>query len=444
MNRFHPFVSSSWQLGSWQLGSWQLGSWAVAFLLLQSSAVAEDSIELLSGVKALGTVKGIRKAEMEFDFEMKVGDRTSVRTFPFSKVHAVTMMGKRYVLTELPQSSAVVAERVERSRDEVNELIDSVGPTLPDWYERTPMKVPRTLNLAWPAPPKQQWDNKKYPGHYVWDVINPNPGRWKEGVKLMHHIATVNKTNRTAQINAMNQLGTLYAGMFEDWARAAYWWRQAGKGTQGAKGQGGFRVGYEVGLAKCYWKLGNKEMAVEALKQGKGSAAYLWAEMGEHDRALKVAERAVKDWQGTGAYIICGDVCRHGGRYEEALGYYQRVASQKETQKSLHAIRNAKERIAAMRAERSVDLTQLKDGTYKGQSIAYSGMLDVVLTVRDHEIATVKVTRHVEKQYYSAMTDIPAQIVRKQSVGGIDATSGATITAEAIVRASAKALAAKR
>jgi uncharacterized protein with FMN-binding domain len=94
-----------------------------------------------------------------------------------------------------------------------------------------------------------------------------------------------------------------------------------------------------------------------------------------------------------------------------------------------------------MQAERAVDLSLIGDGTFRGRSLGYSGMIDVDVSVRDHRITSVSVARHVEKQYYSSLTDIPNQIIRKQSVRGIDATAGATITAEAIVRASAKSLA---
>jgi uncharacterized protein with FMN-binding domain len=38
------------------------------------------------------------------------------------------------------------------------------------------------------------------------------------------------------------------------------------------------------------------------------------------------------------------------------------------------------------------------------------------------------------------MTDTPAKIIAKQSVQGIDATSNATITSEAIINATAKVL----
>ncbi len=53
----------------------------------------------------------------------------------------------------------------------------------------------------------------------------------------------------------------------------------------------------------------------------------------------------------------------------------------------------------------------------------------------------MKVTRHREKQYYASLTDTPARIIKKQSLKGISATTGATLTSEAIINATAKALA---
>ncbi|MDP6443914.1 MAG: FMN-binding protein [Pirellulaceae bacterium] len=414
-------------------------TFAFLFLCLSCHAArGDDLVEFLNGAKARGAVKAIRKAEREFDVEVKIGARTVVRTYSFAKVHAVTMRGKRYVLNEIAPVSQEGVKRVERTRAEVVELINSVGRTPPEWLADTPLNAPKSLDLSWPNAPKKVWDNRRFPGHYVWDVINPNPSRWREGVKLMHHLVAANENNRVAQVKAMNQLGTLYASLLEDWPRAAYWWRQAGKGTSGAMGIGGFRVGYEVGLARCYWKLGNKPMALELLN-GKGTPA-IWCEMGEHDRALRQAEQARKGWMKEQALIVCGDVCRHAGWYDKALDYYQRATRLPMTDKYKRTIPEAKERIAAMRAEQAVDLTKARNGTYRGRSLGYSGMIDVAVAVRNQRITSVKVTRHTEKQYYSSLTDIPTQIVERQSVRGIDATSSATITAEAIVRASAMAL----
>jgi len=82
------------------------------------------------------------------------------------------------------------------------------------------------------------------------------------------------------------------------------------------------------------------------------------------------------------------------------------------------------------------------DGVHHGRSTGYAGPVEVDVTVRDGRLESVRVTRHQEKQFYSALTDTPQQIVQKQSVQGVDAVSGATITSEAIINATAKALAA--
>ena len=65
----------------------------------------------------------------------------------------------------------------------------------------------------------------------------------------------------------------------------------------------------------------------------------------------------------------------------------------------------------------------------------------MAVVVKNARIESVRVTQHTEKQFYSAITDTTARIIAKQGVKGVDMTSGATITAEAIVNATAKALA---
>jgi hypothetical protein len=67
--------------------------------------------------------------------------------------------------------------------------------------------------------------------------------------------------------------------------------------------------------------------------------------------------------------------------------------------------------------------------------------LHVEVTVKGGRIEAVRVTKHEEKQFYSALTDTPGQIVRKQGVKGVDAVTGATMTSEAIIKATAKSLA---
>ncbi|MHC4170054.1 MAG: FMN-binding protein, partial [Planctomycetota bacterium] len=84
---------------------------------------------------------------------------------------------------------------------------------------------------------------------------------------------------------------------------------------------------------------------------------------------------------------------------------------------------------------------RIPDGTYRASSTAYAGQLHVAVTVQSGRIESVKITKHKERQFYSAFTDTPNQIVARQSVKGVDAVTGATMTSEAIINAAAKALA---
>ena len=88
-----------------------------------------------------------------------------------------------------------------------------------------------------------------------------------------------------------------------------------------------------------------------------------------------------------------------------------------------------------------LDLTRVPDGTYRSSSMGYEAQVHVEVVVRSGRIEDVRVTDHHEKQYYSSITDTCQKIIAKQGVTGIDATSCATITSEAIINATAKALA---
>ncbi|MFT5527774.1 MAG: hypothetical protein ACI9HK_005759, partial [Pirellulaceae bacterium] len=101
----------------------------------------------------------------------------------------------------------------------------------------------------------------------------------------------------------------------------------------------------------------------------------------------------------------------------------------------------AKDSIEAIRYYELLDLSKLDDGKYTAQSPGYSGPIEVEVTVANKRISDVKVTKHREKQFYSALTDTTSQIIQKQGVKGVDTTSRATITSAAIVNASARALA---
>ena len=56
--------------------------------------------------------------------------------------------------------------------------------------------------------------------------------------------------------------------------------------------------GIAVHLAECYWRLGNKQMAVDFLRKMDPfpyDGIKLWADMGETQQALKIAENACRN-----------------------------------------------------------------------------------------------------------------------------------------------------
>lgn len=331
----------------------------------------------------------------------------------------------------------VAQDRVDRTRAEVIRIIKDAGMSHPDWWDSVPLDYPRTLDLTW-APPLRgsAWDTRKNVGQYLWSVINENPGRWKQGAKFMHHVSEVNKNRADAQHKAWNALGHIYADLLQDYARGAYWWEKGGSPNV-------------VGLADCYWRLGDKQTAVEKLSRVSfdgdryGAAIRLWADLGEPKRAIALAQTSAERGNPGGAYLSAGNVCRLLGRYDTAIKFYEKVLTLPvqgqqnwKFQKDL-----AQSAIETIRVFETLDLGRIRDGSYEGTSMSFAGDLTVSVTVVNSRITSVKVTKHKDKQFFSAINETTGKIVKQQSLSNIDATTGATVTSDAIVSATAKALA---
>jgi uncharacterized protein with FMN-binding domain len=172
-----------------------------------------------------------------------------------------------------------------------------------------------------------------------------------------------------------------------------------------------------------------------------GQAIKLWADMGELEKALEWAEGLARS-NPAAAHLAAGDACRRAGKVKEAIACYKKVLDLKgeSTRDDPVNRKRAQASLEAARLFEGLDLSKIADGTYKASSIAYAGPLEVTVTVQEHRIESVKVTKHQEKQFYASLTEVPPQIVTKQAVTGIDMTTGATVTSEAIVNAAAKAL----
>ena len=446
-------------------------AWSVvlglASLWLLGAVARGDEIELLNGQRVRGDVT--EETATVVTVRMAVGDSNAQMKFPVSRIHAVTAGGKRRVLNEMPATAEPKAApkgepaatpegetlkatppkgSASRSRAEVEALIHKAGTTPPDWYESTPLDYPQTLDLSWPEKPQGPWNQSKNVGQYLWSSVNENPSRWKSGIRFLHHLLTVHKDDPAPLGRVMDSLANSYFNLVQDWARAAFWWRKREQ-------RGSLGVFNTVRLAECYWRLGSKAMAAEKLREVdryiSPSIIKLWADMGELDKALKLTSSMTREdvktegaWVAEG-HLLAGDAYRLHGRFREAIACYQKVlavpADGKQKGRIERSHSRAQANIDAVKVYDALDLKRVPDGTYRASAASYAGPLEVAVAVAAGRIESVKVTRYEDKQYYASFTAIPKQIVERQSLKGIDAVTCATITSEAIVNATAKALA---
>ncbi len=329
--------------------------------------------------------------------------------------------------------TAAATQPSTRTRQQIEALIDQAGKTPPDWWDSVQLTYPQTLDLTWTDIKGAPWNPQKNVGQYLWDVIHPNPKRWQEGVKFMHHVLSLSKDNPQTQQRAMDSLSHMYGELLQDYARGAFWARKTGQNP--------------IRLANCYWKLGSKSMAVEILRRiggdntRNGTVIKLWADMGEYDTALRLAEQSARTGWADAAYLAAGDACRLAGRFPKALAYYQKVLATTQGGRDLAVNKKrAQASIDAVKVFDALDLSRIPDGKYTSSSNGYAGEVEVQVTIAAGRITDVQVLQHHEKQFYASIDATSAQIIEKQGVKGVDATSGATVTSEAIINASAKAL----
>ncbi|MDT8299837.1 MAG: FMN-binding protein [Sedimentisphaerales bacterium] len=363
-----------------------------------------------------------------------VGHKSRCTRYLFVGIFVVILQGLAFGQQE--------AAKVIRTRQEVEALIKNAGASTPQWWSSVGLNYPKTLDLSWPMKPGGKWNNQKNVGQYIWDVINPNPHRWKEGIKLVHHLMIKHKNDRAKLARSMQSLGSMFYNFQKDWPRAVFWWRMSAS-------YGGMVD--PIRLANCYWQMGCEEMVREILLRvpadytRNGEVIKLWADMGQIDKALQMAEQKARSGMPHIAYLAAGNACRQAGRYTEALAYYRKtIAARLPAKKNndfSRAVEQAKENIDAIQLFEMLDVSKIPNGVYSAGSTAFNGPMKVEVKVTDGRIELVRVINHREKQFYTALTDTPQQIVEKQRFKGIDTVTGATITSEAIIIAAAKALA---
>lgn len=325
-------------------------------------------------------------------------------------------------------------------RAAIDALIDKAGKEPPDWWDSVQLTVPPTLDLSWPIPAPPGWNANRNISQYYISIINPDPSRHREGCKLMHQILTVNASKPVVRQRAMAWLGRIYGVYLQDYARGAFWYRKAAKA-------GVISATDKADLAFYYWMLGSRAMAMETIT-GAGQISprtvRVLGDMGEVDKALAMAKRLSSAYA-EDAYLAAGDAYRYNGRWADAVIWYQKVLALKTNNPKMQGhLKRYQDRagadIQAIRAFQNADVKKIADGLYNGESIGYRGPVGVEVTVRKGRIERIEIVENQDDWPLNALVTVPAQIIEKQSVQGIDMTSGATFTSEAVLNATGKAL----
>lgn len=326
-------------------------------------------------------------------------------------------------------------------RAAIDALIDKAGKEPPEWWNSVQLNVPATLDLSWPIPaPPGPWNPNRNISQYYISIINPDPSRHREGCKLMHQILTVNANKPVVRQRAMAWLGRIYGIYLQDYARGAFWYRKAAKA-------GNISATDTADLGFYYWKLGSRAMALETVtRAGQISprTVRVLGSMGEVDKALAMAKRLSTAYAEDG-YLAAGDAYRYNGRWTEAVNWYQKVLALTTNNPKMQGhLKRYQDRasadIQAIKAFQNVDVKKVADGVYNGQSIGYRGPVAVEVTVRAGRIQRIEIAENQDDWPLNALETVPAEMIDKQSVQGIDMTSGATFTAEAVLNATGKAL----
>ena len=183
------------------------------------------------------------------------------------------------------------------------------------------------------------------------------------------------------------------------------------------------------------------------------SMASLYTRFGEHQKALDVLATGLErlpdpPWRVFNmakVHASFGDVYADLGKVAEAKASYQKAIELFGKAKPRYGRHLLPRHISKVQARldlltrKTFDLSQVRDGVYRGQSLGYGKPVTATVTVKKGRIANIRLS-HQEKIEQGATKIVPKQIIARQSLD-VDAITGATVTVQAIVEAVYRALA---
>jgi len=185
---------------------------------------------------------------------------------------------------------------------------------------------------------------------------------------------------------------------------------------------------------------------------GYRSLASCYVHFGEYEKALQILNIAMQrlpdpPWKianEADVYDGYGDIYAEMGNLEEANKHYQKAIQLYPTSDQPYGRHLLHRRAAKIQAKmdlleyQAIESGQLKDGTYRGESLGYAEPIIIKLTVKAGMIVDIQL-EHQEKIEQNATTIIPQRIIEMQSLK-VDGITGATVTCQSIVEGTFRAL----
>jgi uncharacterized protein with FMN-binding domain len=183
-----------------------------------------------------------------------------------------------------------------------------------------------------------------------------------------------------------------------------------------------------LSLAACYRHFGEYEKAIELLEIGMQRLP---------EPPWQIARKAdIHDCIGD-LYVAMGKVDQATPHYKKAMALYPTSNQPYGRHLLLKRVAKIQSKLDLLAMD-AIESSKLKDGTYTDKSLGYVDDITVTITVKRNKITDVRV-QHKEKIDQNASTIIPQRIIAKQSLK-VDGVTGATVTYDAIIDASLRAL----
>lgn len=205
------------------------------------------------------------------------------------------------------------------------------------------------------------------------------------------------------------------------------------------------------------WALQEYEKHLESSPKGYThgycSLAACYRHFGEYEKALQVLDTAMQrlpdpPWQIARQADIhdnMGDIYSEMGDIDKAKQHYQKAMELYPTSTQpygRHLLYRQADKIQSklnLMAYQAIESGQLRDGVYTGKSLGYAGEdLIVTVSIRKGKMVDIQL-KHKEKIDQGATTIIPQRIIEQQSLK-VDGITGATVTYQAILDGTLKAL----